>query len=135
MRLDEAEKSVRVFLIATAADPQAKVLVGYRNDPAPILGDRFVRLKPLVSEIVPQELSQTFSPEARVDLLLLAIIRGESIRAKLNYGRYSVRAFVSISFLIPTRKSSTLCAPWSPCLRLRTDTLPCSASRSPTTSM
>ena len=84
MWLDEAEKSVGVLLIATAADPQAKVLVGDRNDPAPILCDRFFRVKPLVSEIVTEELGQPFSPEAGVDLLLLAIIRGESIGAKLN---------------------------------------------------
>ena len=84
MRLDEAEESVRVLLIMTAADPQAKVLVGYRNDPAPILRYRFFRLKSLVSEIVPEELSQSFSPEAGVDLLLLAIICRESIGAKLN---------------------------------------------------
>jgi len=60
------------------------MLVGYRNDPAPILRYRFFRLNPLVSEIVPEELSQPFPPEAGVDLLLLAIIRGESIGAKLN---------------------------------------------------
>jgi hypothetical protein len=84
MRLDESEKSVRVLLTVTAADPQAKALVGYGNDPAPILRNRFSRLKSLISEIVPEELSQPLSPDAGVDLLLLAIIRRESIGAKLN---------------------------------------------------
>ena len=84
MRFDEAEKSVRVLLVVTAADPQAKLLVGHRNHPAPIFSDRFLRFKALFSEIVPEELSQPFSPEAGVDLLLLAIICGELIGAKFN---------------------------------------------------
>ena len=84
MRLNEAKKSVRVLPIAAAADPQAKVLVDYRNYPAPILRCRFFRLKPFVSEIVPEEFRQPFSPQPGVDLLLLAIICGESIGAKHN---------------------------------------------------
>jgi hypothetical protein len=84
MRLDEAEKTVGVLMVVTAADPQAKVLVGYGKDPAPILRYRFLRLKPLLSQTIPEELSQSLSPQAGVDLFLLAIKCEESVGAKLN---------------------------------------------------
>src|ERR1700733_4079425 len=48
---------------------------------------------------------------------------------------YSVRALESMSRWILARNSSTFCAPWSACLRLRTETLASCASRSPPTSM
>jgi hypothetical protein len=84
MRFDEAEKSVRVLLVVTAADPQAKLLVGHRNHPAPIFSDRLLRFKALFSEIVPEELSQPLSPQAGVDLFLLAVVRGKSVGTKLD---------------------------------------------------
>src|SRR5579871_6800297 len=84
MRFDEAEKSVRVLLIVTASDPQPKLLVGDRNHPAPIFRDRFLRLKSLFSEVVTEELSQPLSPQAGVDLFLLAVVRGESVGTKLD---------------------------------------------------
>src|ERR1035438_1232412 len=48
---------------------------------------------------------------------------------------YSDTAFDSINARNAARNSSTACTPWSPCLRLRTETWPFCCSRSPTTSM
>ena len=60
-----------------------------------------------------------------------AMSGGEHRRAPL----YSETVLLSIKPRIPAMNCSSGCAPWSPCLRLRTATWPLACSRSPITNM
>ena len=56
MGFDEAKVSVRVLLIMTAAYPEAKMLVCYRYNPAPVLRERFAGVKALGAQSIPKKL-------------------------------------------------------------------------------
>ncbi len=94
----------------------AKLLAGVIDD------THFADPDPLVD---PRAVVTTWGGAIESDMDLLSVNR---------YPR-AYRPFRAISSSADATNASTGLAPWSPPARLRTDTWPCSTSRSPTTSM
>lgn len=74
MRFDHAEKSVRIFLIVAASDPEPEAVIDDDNHPAPVFGKWFLGLESQSEQILTEKFSRSFAPQIGVDLLLLSFV-------------------------------------------------------------
>ena len=93
VRFNEAKISVGIFLISSATDPKAEVLIHHVNAPAPIFGERLFGLQSLRKQFFAEKFGEPLAPKVRVDLVLLTLVGGEPVRPKFHV-RLHLRQFV-----------------------------------------